>query len=237
MTSTSLVVVRGADAVGYVDSQCTQDLGDLAVGSTLTTLVLDPRGTLVALALVAHAAPDEVSLEVPADTAPALLARLERFAIRTDATFDLVAGPPRAWYGDELGRITSGIPGTAELARDLVAHALEDPVRSACVSFTKGCYPGQELVARMQSRGATPPYVLRRCLLDVDAAAGTPVGSEDKEGAITSVALDAESNRRWAMCVLHRTEASSAQPVRSDPAGVALIAGESSLRFGRADTT
>ena len=34
-------------------------------------------------------------------------------------------------------------------------------VTSIAVSFTKGCYPGQELVERMDSRGASAPVVLR----------------------------------------------------------------------------
>jgi len=34
-------------------------------------------------------------------------------------------------------------------------------VVSAAVSFTKGCYPGQELVERMDSRGTVAPVVLR----------------------------------------------------------------------------
>ena len=57
------------------------------------------------------------------------------------------------------------------------------------VSFTKGCYPGQELVERMDSRGADAPRTLR--ILDVD---GAEVGDEvldaagDVVGSITSVA-------------------------------------------------
>jgi folate-binding protein YgfZ len=34
-------------------------------------------------------------------------------------------------------------------------------ILSLAVSFTKGCYPGQELVERMDSRGTTAPVVLR----------------------------------------------------------------------------
>lgn len=34
-------------------------------------------------------------------------------------------------------------------------------VTSVAVSFTKGCYPGQELVERMDSRGSNAPVVLR----------------------------------------------------------------------------
>ena len=48
----------------------------------------------------------------------------------------------------------------------------ETGVVPAAVSFTKGCYPGQELVERMDSRGAAAPRLLRR----VDVAPGTRAG-------------------------------------------------------------
>jgi folate-binding protein YgfZ len=38
----------------------------------------------------------------------------------------------------------------------------ETGITDVAVSFTKGCYPGQELVERMDSRAATAPRLLRR---------------------------------------------------------------------------
>ena len=38
----------------------------------------------------------------------------------------------------------------------------ETSIVDVCVSFTKGCYPGQELVERMDSRGSTAPRRLMR---------------------------------------------------------------------------
>ncbi len=59
------------------------------------------------------------------------------------------------------------------------------------VSFTKGCYPGQELVERMDSRGASAPFVLRT----VPAAGSSPGDPYEVDGVvvgtITSVAGDA----------------------------------------------
>ena len=60
-------------------------------------------------------------------------------------------------------------------------------VVSASVSFTKGCYPGQELVERMDSRGADAPVNLR-----VIARVGVGVGSRIEEsptdsGTVTSI--------------------------------------------------
>ena len=47
-------------------------------------------------------------------------------------------------------------------------------VVSRAVSFTKGCYPGQELVERMDSRGSTAPKTLR--LLRGDSILGAVAG-------------------------------------------------------------
>jgi len=238
MGATELVTVRGAHAPSYVDSQCAQNLAPLRDGESAPTLVLDPKGTLVAVALARRRSEEELSLEVPSGVAATLAARLERFAIRVDATFKVAAGPDRPWFAGELERITAGIPGTAELARGLVAHGLEPVVLAACVSYTKGCYPGQELVARMQSRGAIPPYVLRRGVLEGDAMPGASVGDPHKDGILTSACPDPDSGTRWALVIVHRLDAEAETlTVGGADGGVVVLAGEPSLRFWRADAS
>jgi len=49
----------------------------------------------------------------------------------------------------------------------------ETGITGVAVSFTKGCYPGQELVERMDSRGAAAPKLLQRIVVD----AGEPIGT------------------------------------------------------------
>jgi folate-binding protein YgfZ len=64
----------------------------------------------------------------------------------------------------------------------------ETAVVAAAVSFTKGCYPGQELVERMDSRGAAAPrhqVVLER--RDGDVAGGELTLDGAAVGTITSV--------------------------------------------------
>jgi len=64
------------------------------------------------------------------------------------------------------------------------------------VSFTKGCYPGQELVERMDSRGSTAPRRLMRLPAQADAhsaraVVGEPYCAAGSEiGRCTSVAGD-----------------------------------------------
>jgi tRNA-modifying protein YgfZ len=205
-----LVVVAGDDAADYLDSQCTQDLSDLGVGAGRMTLLLDPSGVLVAVARVVRTAPDALSLEVPWGRGLQTAARLQRFAIRASVTVHAPVPETHSVTFGDLDRIRACVPGAAELARDLVPHALTLALREECVSFTKGCYPGQELVARMQARGATPPYVLRGLSSEAALAPGDPVGDPGFDGAVTSVVPDPATGGSLALAVLHRRDAAGA---------------------------
>ena len=63
-----------------------------------------------------------------------------------------------------------------EMGVDITAEMIpaETSVVEVAVSFTKGCYPGQELVERMDSRGSMAP----RRLCRVICASGVKVGDE-----------------------------------------------------------
>ncbi len=59
------------------------------------------------------------------------------------------------------------------------------------VSFTKGCYTGQELVARIDSRGGNVPRHLRLVRVDGEAPIGAAVEHDGRAvGSLTSVAPD-----------------------------------------------
>ncbi len=97
------------------------------------------------------------------------------------------------WATFEAIRIRSGIPRWgAEIDHDTIPATLGQPIIDSSVSFTKGCYTGQELVARIDSRGGNVP----RLLHGVEIMGGTPnpgaevsIGSEFV-GALTSAAPD-----------------------------------------------
>lgn len=65
----------------------------------------------------------------------------------------------------------------------------ETGLTDVAVSFTKGCYPGQELVERMDSRGTAAPQSLRVIRATAEATAGSSVELNGKEiGRYTTVA-------------------------------------------------
>ena len=70
----------------------------------------------------------------------------------------------------------------AELTEDTIPAEAGQWVVDASVSFTKGCFTGQELVARIDSRGGNVPRHLR--ILDVEGAAPAPGTELELDGAI-----------------------------------------------------
>ncbi|HEX3542102.1 MAG TPA: hypothetical protein VHT75_16845 [Acidimicrobiales bacterium] len=88
----------------------------------------------------------------------------------------------------ELLRIEAGWPRMGAELSDKTIPA-ETGLVAATVSFTKGCYTGQELVARIDSRGGHVPRHLRGVIADQAAPVGATVTVGDKTvGRLTSVA-------------------------------------------------
>jgi len=118
------------------------------------------------------------------------------------------------WCGDdawEACRIESGVP---VMGRELDEGTIpaESGLVERAVSFTKGCYTGQELVARIESRGNR--VARRLCGLVVDASSdpGGLIGAElvagDSEkvlGRVTSAALCPGLDAVGALAYVHRS--------------------------------
>lgn len=238
-----VVVVRGPEAVAFLQGQLSQDLDAMAVGSSSPALLLQPTGKTAAWLRATRTEDDAVLLDVDPGAGEAVLARLRRFLLRTKAELEAASwtgaalrGPgardagaaaaaaagsgvlalPAPWPGvdacDLLGpdgcttdlpvasgaalealRIECGVPAHgAEVTEDTIPAELGRWLIDASVSFTKGCYAGQELVARVDSRGGNVPRPLRGLLVAGGAApaVGAAVAVDgDQVGAVTSAAV------------------------------------------------
>jgi tRNA-modifying protein YgfZ len=183
-----VVRVSGPDALTYLQGQVSQDLLPMAVGDHRWTFLLQPTGKVDVLARVERTADDEFVFDVDGGYGEALAARLNRFKIRVKV--DVEPLPPTAGTDvSESDRIAAGWPA---MGREIVPGETipaETGVTAVAVDFKKGCYPGQELVERMDSRGASAPRGLR--ILDVapGAAPGDPIEHDGQQvGVLTSVA-------------------------------------------------
>ena len=235
--SRDVVVVTGPDAEDYLQGQLSQEVTGLVEGRSEWSFVLAPSGKVDVWLRVSRRSSDEFILDLDSGFAGKLVARLQRFMVRTRCAVEplnwqmltVVGANPKTPEGglaipvdwpwlvavDLLGpsvdppsglvvskesewerhRVMAGIPAMgAELDEGTIPAATGVVDRS--VSFTKGCYTGQELVARIDSRSAATPTRLVRVEGRLeDKAQLPPVGSnlelEDVQvGRLTSVAAD-----------------------------------------------
>ena len=90
----------------------------------------------------------------------------------------------------EAVRIECGVPAMgSELTERTIPAEAGQWVIDRSVSFTKGCYTGQELVARIDSRGGNVPRHLRGIVIDADPppVGGVVVADGVEVGTLTSV--------------------------------------------------
>ncbi|MDQ1396010.1 MAG: tRNA-modifying protein YgfZ [Acidimicrobiaceae bacterium] len=200
------VRVTGPDAEAFLQGQLSQDIAAIPVGGSALSFILQPQGKVDALVEVIRAGGDEFVLETDAGWGEAVVARLSRFKLRTKADIELLA-PGKGGEGagggedgdggdggeDEDARIRRAFPKMGhEIDEKTIPAELGQDIIDRAVSFTKGCYTGQELVARIDSRGGNVPRHLRRLEL---ASEGAPVGATVEVdgktvGTLTSVAGD-----------------------------------------------
>ena len=118
----------------------------------------------------------------------------------------------------EVARIEAGTPAMgAELTERTIPA--ETGLVELTVSFTKGCYTGQELVARIDSRGGHVPRHLRGLTLPGLVPVGAAVTVEGREvGAITSVASE-PGGGAVALAYIHRDVSPPAAATVASPDG------------------
>ena len=200
-----LIEARGHDTTTFLQGQLSCDVTALAPRTETAGLLLSPGGDVVSSLSCRHHG-DGIDLLVRAESSEATLGSLRRFLLRTECELrDTGEAPgPYATLGQQILR---GEPGPHEFARGLTAHAFGQAYVDRHVSFTKGCFTGQELVGRLDSRGGKVPFRLARVRgaslesLTVVVQSAGPTGDRALQG-LTSAATGEEV---VALAVVHRT--------------------------------
>ncbi len=179
-TDRAVLAVTGKDRADWLQGLVTNDVAALAPGDTRYAAYLTPQGRMITdLNVVAR--PDRLLLDVPAQLAGALRERLDGLIFAEDAqvldapSLDVwTAIPPGGGpfvdaivaageshgfpYPEidfetfEVARIERGIPRFL-VDMDTETIPLEAGIEDRAISFTKGCYVGQEVIVRVTHRG------------------------------------------------------------------------------------
>lgn len=190
----STIVVSGDDAFDFLQAQLAADLGvltsaglsyvdpepapDVVPATALLSAWCSPKGRVIALFRVGRQN-DDYLLTLPTELADEVMKRLTMFRFRAKVEFEAQdasieqLGIRNSYDEWRLDNLHAGIPEILRAqSEEFTPHMLNLDLLDA-VSVDKGCYPGQEIVARTHFRGATK----RRCLRFESAA---PVSPGDK---------------------------------------------------------
>jgi tRNA-modifying protein YgfZ len=177
----SYVRVAGPAAEEFLDRMLSNDVAALGPGESCEALLLTPKARVIAPLVVLRRAHEDYLLLTEPELGERVRAELvrARFATRVDVELEQHSshvvfggeGIPTHDYGEpaaevldadleptvdagelELLRIRAGTPAWGKEIDDRVLPA-EAGLTERAVSFTKGCYPGQEPIARLHYRG------------------------------------------------------------------------------------
>jgi tRNA-modifying protein YgfZ len=205
----SFVRVAGPDAEDYLQRMLSNDV---AQGEVVDALLLTPKSRLIAPLRVWRRRPEDFLLLTEPELGDVVRAQLLRSRFAAKCEIELEEHSSVVVFGEAEG-IPGELPGTVELldagleptldAEELERARIEAGVPAwgkeldesilpaeagldqTHISFTKGCYPGQEPIARLHHRG----HVNRRLrVLEAEAARpGAEIVREGKTvGRVTS---------------------------------------------------
>ena len=222
-----VLAVSGADRAAWLQGLLTNDVDALKDGGTQYSAYLTPQGRMITDMNVAHRS-DRILLDVPAPLAVTLREKLDGLIFSEDAHVSDESARLSVWTvirrdkfvtviaetlpDDHAGlaevnldtfeviRIERGEPRfLADMDEDTIP--LEAGIEDRAISFTKGCYVGQEVIVRVTHRGGG--RVARKLVrwiadpsADIVPLPESRIFSFDKDiGRVTSAAFSPNVNR------------------------------------------
>jgi tRNA-modifying protein YgfZ len=208
------VAVVGPEAAEFLERMLSNEVASLQPGEARPALLLTPRSRIIAPLRAVREGPEAFLLLTEAELAQPVASTLQRarFAAKCEIEVKPYRGYLRvgggdgipnddygveareSWGEDEVDaadareleplRIAAGTPVWGKELDDTVLPA-EAGLEATHVSFTKGCYPGQEPIARLHFRGR-PNRRLRRLEVEGASPGDEIVLGEKAVGRVTS---------------------------------------------------
>jgi folate-binding protein YgfZ len=187
----ALIRVQGTDAASFLNAQLTRRVDNLDEGKTALAAWCTAKGRVQALFRVARTV-DGYALQLPANMLPLTLPRLRMFVLRSQVQLVEVENPPSPDDGNLLHDILAGVPEIHAETRDAFLPQMLNLDHLGAIDFKKGCYPGQEIVARAQYLGDLKRRMYRFSGkgVEIPKPGAKLAASDGTSGTVISAALD-----------------------------------------------
>ena len=162
-----LLRFRGADAIKFLQGQLSNDMTTLGADHITLAGFHNPQGRVLALLRLAALAPDHVIALLPVELAVATMGALSRYVLRAKLTISnetaaaaiaaiaaqLPATVPALTPTAHALNVAAGVPQVYAATSGMFVAQMLNLDCIGAISFSKGCYTGQEIIARAHYRG------------------------------------------------------------------------------------
>jgi folate-binding protein YgfZ len=196
-TDRGLIELRGQDSLKFLQGQVSCDLNQLSADKVIRGCHCTPKGRVIFLFAAGLVDGDRIVLETHPSIVATAIASLKKYAVfsKTEisdiSTQDLSIEPELK----SLQRIKAGIADITLDSTDQFIPQMLNLDLLDFISFKKGCYTGQEVVARAHYLGAVKRrmYLLA---LDIESAPESGTGLFNTEGKQLGTIINAQPNEQ-----------------------------------------
>ena len=213
-TSLGTLLVSGADARAFLQGQLSADVDALTPAHALLASCNSAQGRVQAVLWLVERT-DGIALLLPASLTERITARLRKYVLRSKVKIEALPAAidfaePTAYREREwrLAGIRAGLPQVfPETYETFVAQMLNLDLLGG-VSFEKGCYTGQEIIARTHYRGAIKRRMFRfECACPPPAPGTRVLVGEQHAGDVVDAAATAAGCELLAVITLAQVDA------------------------------
>lgn len=186
--SWAVLRVSGADAETFLQGQLS---GDVRATRAIWTSYNSPKGRMLAVLQLLRLA-DGFELRMPRTLVDPVAKRLRMFVLRSKVTMEaLPADHAEAEAADRRALIEAGVPVVYVETQDRWVAQMANLDLLGGISFDKGCYTGQEVVARLHYLGNLKKRMFRVEGAGPAPAPGTAVRHASGDGQSVGEIVDA----------------------------------------------
>lgn len=221
--------IKGADTIKFLQGQLTNDVKALNAEHPLQlTALCNQKGRIIALSYLFWVNDDHLVMMLPSNLSEHTLAQLKKYAIFSKVQFELTQNYHLGYDGNQhfisnhYGErtITTAQMNAINIENKqamITAHNTElflpaelDLERFDAVSFTKGCFMGQEVIARMKYKGVLKKHL---CAYQLTQPYDNPEKLVDHQGeTIGDIVNHCDCDGKgWVLAIVKDTYAQAAQ--------------------------
>jgi len=201
-----LIQLSGEDSHKFLQGQVTCDMGLVTPDNSIFGAHCSPKGRVIFLFCASMDSHQNIMLETHPSIVETAMASLKKYAVffRTEITNISLFGDSDATYPSDLERIKLGKADvTIETTEMFIPQMLNLDAQNY-ISFKKGCYTGQEVIARAHYRGSVKRrmHLLSLSCTSLPSPGEAIFDADDKPlGNIANAAIESD-NQVVALAVL-----------------------------------